>query len=112
MSKNHRPKVAADLQAFEDHGITLSTPESLEVAIIGHVASDDGATVEAILRQDYPGAWSIILVDDESTDGTAEVAHRVATAFGISDEAMQAVLAFYGRNKAAIDRKLADLDED
>jgi len=30
------------------------------------------ATLPALAAQDYPGAWSIVVVDDRSTDGTAE----------------------------------------
>ncbi len=32
----------------------------------------------SLIAQDYPGPFSVILVDDHSNDGTAEVAHRVA----------------------------------
>ena len=32
------------------------------------------ATLPALLAQDYPGAWRLILVDDRSSDGTADVA--------------------------------------
>lgn len=32
----------------------------------------------ALLAQDYPGAWRVILVDDHSTDGTGEIAASVA----------------------------------
>ncbi len=32
----------------------------------------------SLMAQDYPGPFSVILVDDHSNDGTAEVAHRVA----------------------------------
>jgi hopene-associated glycosyltransferase HpnB len=35
------------------------------------------ATLPALLGQDYPGPLSVILVDDGSTDGTAEVAARL-----------------------------------
>lgn len=38
------------------------------------------ATLGSLLDQDYPGALRIVLVDDESSDGTAEVAERVAQA--------------------------------
>ncbi|MGH6727178.1 MAG: glycosyltransferase [Pseudolabrys sp.] len=37
-----------------------------------------GATVASLLRQDYPGAFNVVLVDDQSTDGTAEVARSAA----------------------------------
>jgi len=33
-------------------------------------------TLPALLDQDYPGAWRVIVVDDRSTDGTADVARR------------------------------------
>ncbi len=36
----------------------------------------------SLLAQDYPGAFTIILVDDQSTDGTADVAMRLAAATG------------------------------
>ncbi|MBV8566319.1 MAG: glycosyltransferase [Methylobacteriaceae bacterium] len=39
-----------------------------------------GDTIAALLRQDYPGPFSIILVDDGSTDGTGEVARAAAGA--------------------------------
>ncbi|MBT6096162.1 MAG: glycosyltransferase [Rhodospirillaceae bacterium] len=32
-----------------------------------------GATVDSLLRQDYPGDFRVIVVDDNSDDGTAEV---------------------------------------
>lgn len=37
-------------------------------------------TLRSLLMQDYPGSFTIILVDDQSTDGTASVAPRVAQA--------------------------------
>jgi hopene-associated glycosyltransferase HpnB len=37
-------------------------------------------TVPALLRQDYPGTARVIVVDDESTDGTAAVAAGLAQA--------------------------------
>ena len=42
-------------------------------------------TIASLLRQDYPGAWSIILADDDSSDGTADMARRAAAAVGGSD---------------------------
>ncbi len=36
------------------------------------------ATLPALLGQDYPGALSVIVVDDGSSDGTGEVAARIA----------------------------------
>jgi hopene-associated glycosyltransferase HpnB len=40
------------------------------------------ATIRSLLGQDYPGDWRIILVDDDSHDGTAVVATRAAAAAG------------------------------
>jgi hopene-associated glycosyltransferase HpnB len=40
------------------------------------------ATLPALLGQDYPGPLSVILVDDGSTDGTAEVAARLGRGSG------------------------------
>ena len=38
------------------------------------------ATITSLLQQDYPGPWVLILVDDDSSDGTARVAReQVAT---------------------------------
>jgi hopene-associated glycosyltransferase HpnB len=37
-----------------------------------------GEMIRSLLGQDYPGLFSIVLVDDQSTDGTADVARRAA----------------------------------
>jgi hopene-associated glycosyltransferase HpnB len=39
-----------------------------------------GKTVSSLLRQDYAGEFSVILVDDQSRDGTARVAQEAAAA--------------------------------
>lgn len=36
------------------------------------------ASLTSLIQQDYPGEFSIVLVDDQSTDGTAEVARDLA----------------------------------
>ena len=36
------------------------------------------ATVSALLEQDYPGELQVILVDDQSSDGTGEIARQAA----------------------------------
>src|SRR4051794_32961757 len=41
-----------------------------------------GETVESLLGQDYAGPFSIVVVDDQSIDGTAEVVRRAAVAAG------------------------------
>lgn len=44
-----------------------------------------GDTVASLLRQDYPGAFRVILVDDQSRDGTAQVARDAAAALAAAD---------------------------
>lgn len=39
-----------------------------------------GATVGSLLRQNYPGRFALVVVDDQSTDGTAEAARGAAVA--------------------------------
>jgi hopene-associated glycosyltransferase HpnB len=39
-----------------------------------------GDSVASLLRQHYPGPFTVILVDDDSTDGTKEAAERAAAA--------------------------------
>ena len=36
-------------------------------------------SVGSLLRQDYPGSFSMVVVDDQSTDGTADVASTAAS---------------------------------
>ena len=44
-----------------------------------------GDTVASLLRQDYPGEFRVILVDDQSRDGTARVAGDAAATLGAAD---------------------------
>jgi hopene-associated glycosyltransferase HpnB len=39
-------------------------------------ADQIGASIGSLVKQDYVGPWTIILVDDESSDGTADIARR------------------------------------
>ena len=41
-----------------------------------------GRTVSALLAQDYPGRYAVVLIDDDSSDGTATVAHAAAVTEG------------------------------
>jgi hopene-associated glycosyltransferase HpnB len=38
-----------------------------------------GQCLGSLLGQDYPGSWSVIMIDDNSGDGTADVARRAAS---------------------------------
>jgi hopene-associated glycosyltransferase HpnB len=44
-----------------------------------------GETVTSLLRQDYPGALDVIVVDDQSRDGTAQIAQKAAESIGAGD---------------------------
>ena len=44
-----------------------------------------GETISSLLRQNYPGEFAIILVDDQSRDATARVARDAAAALGAAD---------------------------
>jgi hopene-associated glycosyltransferase HpnB len=61
-------------------GATPSAPWPSVVAVIP--ARDEAAilpvTLPALLGQEYPGEFSVVLVDDDSTDGTAERAASLA----------------------------------
>jgi hopene-associated glycosyltransferase HpnB len=47
-------------------------------------ARNEAASIERVIRalaaQDYAGEFSVVVVDDHSDDGTAQLAHRAATA--------------------------------
>ncbi|HYC13016.1 MAG TPA: glycosyltransferase [Stellaceae bacterium] len=53
-------------------------PRVVAVVPARNEAEDVGAAIGSLLRQDYPGDFSVILVDDHSSDGTAEAARAAA----------------------------------
>lgn len=57
-------------------------PTVVAVVPARNEAEHVGAAIDSLLRQDYPGAFSVILVDDHSSDGTSEVARAAALAAG------------------------------
>src|SRR3954451_8292924 len=57
------------------------TPQVAIVVTARNEAENLAQSVSSLLAQDYP-ALSLVLVDDDSTDGTAEIAHRTAAALG------------------------------
>ena len=60
-------------------------PEVVAVIPARDEAQCIGACVTSLLRQNYPGPFSIVLVDDESSDGTAEIAKAAARACAAED---------------------------
>lgn len=42
-------------------------------------------SLASLLAQDYPGPWQITLIDDQSTDGTGQVAQTIAEKLGQGD---------------------------
>lgn len=66
--------------------VRLYTPPSVAIVVPARNEADTIAqSVTSLLRQDYP-AFSLVLVDDNSDDGTAEVARRVAAALGAGEK--------------------------
>ncbi|HEY6259099.1 MAG TPA: glycosyltransferase [Xanthobacteraceae bacterium] len=70
------------LSSVRDHA-ELPPPRTWpDVAIIipaRDEAEGIGACIGSLIAQAYPGAWRIILVDDGSTDGTADIARQATT---------------------------------
>jgi hopene-associated glycosyltransferase HpnB len=61
-------------------GEAPALPAVIAVVPARNEAGVVGRAVTALLRQDYPGSFKIILVDDNSTDGTAAEARAAAVA--------------------------------
>ena len=66
-------------------GSGVSWPAVTAVIPARDEAACVGETVTSLLRQDYPGEFTVILVDDQSRDATARVAQQAATALGAGD---------------------------
>jgi len=67
------PYISANLPAPHDW------PDVVAVIPARNEAETIGETIASISSQDYPGAFSIIVVDDQSDDGTQERARNAAT---------------------------------
>ena len=57
-------------------------PEVVAVVPARNEAAVVGQGIASLLGQDYPGRFSVVLVDDGSDDGTADVARRAADSTG------------------------------
>ena len=68
-------------------GRGLGVPPRSIVAVIP--ARDEAAVIDraiaSLLAQRYPGPFHILIVDDQSSDGTAEVPRAAAAALGSVD---------------------------
>ncbi len=56
------------------------SPAVVAVVPARNEADSIAASIGSLLEQDYPGPWTVILVDDDSSDGTAGIAQRAAMA--------------------------------
>lgn len=67
-----------DLHPIAEDELRPPEPDSWPSVAIVVPARDEAAalphTLPALLAQDYPGPWRVVLVDDRSSDGTAAVA--------------------------------------
>ena len=63
------PRVAAEPDAWPD--VVAVVPARNEAAMLP-------VTLPTLLGQDYPGSLAVVVVDDGSSDGTGEVAARIA----------------------------------
>jgi hopene-associated glycosyltransferase HpnB len=58
--------------------VVAVVPARNEADVIGH-------SLKSLLQQDYPGSFRVVLVDDDSDDGTAATARETAAAVGASE---------------------------
>jgi hopene-associated glycosyltransferase HpnB len=78
-----RLEEAANEPRPADRGSTAGSarwPAVVAVIPARNEAAVIGGSIQSILRQDYPGRLSVVVVDDRSEDGTAEAARAAAGA--------------------------------
>jgi hopene-associated glycosyltransferase HpnB len=71
----------ADRDSVAEPGVW---PSVVAIVPARNEAQTVGQTISSLARQEYPGDFRIIVVDDASDDGTAEIARRAADGAGIS----------------------------
>jgi hopene-associated glycosyltransferase HpnB len=74
------PPVAADALAAVD-----AWPAVVAVVPARNEADVIGAAVKSLIEQTYAGAFHVVVVDDHSTDGTADAARAAALASGMPE---------------------------
>jgi hopene-associated glycosyltransferase HpnB len=74
------------VREFDDdvarHEALSAWPRVIAVVPARNEAATIQHTVASLLRQDYPGEFSVIVVDDHSEDGTAQLARQTAGDLG------------------------------
>jgi hopene-associated glycosyltransferase HpnB len=73
------------MRAHLDRRTSGTWPKVVAVIPARNEAELVGETVGSLLSQRYPGDFSVVVVDDHSDDGTADVARSAAAAQGASD---------------------------
>lgn len=65
----------------------IEGPLPLVIAIIPARDEADmiAGTLSSLFRQDYAGSFQVILVDDQSSDGTSDVARKIASEMAVQD---------------------------
>lgn len=74
--------LASERDSRDESGAPAAWPRVVAVIPARDEAETIGATIRSLLGQAYAGPFSIILVDDESRDGTAAAARAAAAAAG------------------------------
>ena len=72
----------ADQKLSRPPRVLTSWPEVVAIVPARNEVAVIGEAMKSLLSQDYPGRFSVILVDDGSEDGTADEARAVAEALG------------------------------
>jgi len=75
----------ADCRLPRDAPAPAQWPRVVAVIPARNESAAIGATIESLLRQDYPGRLDAVLVDDRSGDGTADAARAAALRAGAAD---------------------------
>ncbi|HVR86517.1 MAG TPA: glycosyltransferase [Planctomycetota bacterium] len=81
LSVGLRPGRRWDMTPVAEDGLAPPEPSAWPPVRIVVPARNESVslarTLPPLAAQDYPGNWTIVLVDDRSTDGTAELARRL-----------------------------------
>jgi hopene-associated glycosyltransferase HpnB len=70
----------------EERGQLTDWPSVVAVVPARNEAQTIGRAVIGLVQQDYPGKFSVVVVDDHSEDGTASIAGRFAREIGAGEQ--------------------------